>query len=329
MDRRNRNNVTDSEEQEAVMVRYLLGQSPEEERAQVEERYFSDGAYFDQLLALEDSLIDDFVTGRMPAEQLSAFRESLSGRQDDIGFTRALFQSVTQKKLDRPAPEHALRLPTPQRPVVGSTRSFLFWAALIAALVIVAIGLALFLRNQMLQNRVSETEAQLVRLHEEKDAAERELSQARSQSESSARELEIERNKRIDGESSLQKKGRAGSPNVSSDFRTIVLGSAFKLRGATGATREVRVSENVRWLRLVVSVEVYGKYESYRISIKRAGESELFDSGSLTPPGGLHKLAITVPATNLTPGDYIVTMYGERPAAARTELEQYSFRITD
>ena len=91
----------------------------------------------------------------------------------------------------------------------------------------------------------------------------------------------------------------------------------------------VRVSENVRWLRFVVAVEVYGKYESYRISMKRAGEREFFESGSLKPPGGSHKLAVTVPATNLRPGDYIVTMYGERLATARTELEQYSFRITD
>ena len=327
MGRRNLNNVTGSKEQDAVMVRYILGQSPEEERAQVEERYFSDGEYFDQLLALEDSLVDDFVAGRMPAEQLVAFKESLSGREADIRFSRALFRAVTKKKPDQP--ELALRKPTPQGPVVGSTSSFLSRAASIAALVILAIGLALFLRNQTLQNRVFETEAKLARLNEEKDTAERELSQARAQSESSALELEIERNKRIEGENSLQRKGRAESLNVSSDFRMIVLGSAFITRGATGKTREVRVSENVRWLRLVVAVEVYGKYESYRLSMKRAGEREFFESGSLKPPGGSHKLAVTVPATNLRPGDYIVTMYGERLATARTELEQYSFRITD
>jgi anti-sigma factor RsiW len=327
MDRRNRNNVTDSKEQEAVMVRYLLGQSPEKERDEVEERYFSDGGYFDRLLALEDSLIDDFVSGRMPAEQLDAFRESLSVRQDDVRFTRALVQAVTKKKSDQPAPDHALRLPAPQRTRFAQTRSFLL-AASIAALIVLAIGLALLWRYQTLKNSLFEVETNLVRLKGEKEAAERDLAQARSQRESSAQEVEIERNKRIDAESSLQKQGRPESPNVSSDFRTIVLGSVFIPRGATGAIKEVRVSENARWLRLVVPVEGYGKYQSHRISMKRAGEGELFDSESLKPPGGSRKLAFTVPATNLRPGDYIVTLYGERPAAARTELEQYSFRIT-
>ncbi|MGH9428628.1 MAG: hypothetical protein ACRD2L_20250, partial [Terriglobia bacterium] len=97
------------------MVRYLLGQSPEEERDQVEERYFSDNEYFDQLLALEGSLIDDFLSGRMPAGQLSSFQESWSGRQDDLHFSRALFRAVTQKKLDHPSREPERRSSAPAR----------------------------------------------------------------------------------------------------------------------------------------------------------------------------------------------------------------------
>lgn len=331
MDRLNRNNVTGGDEQEAVMVRYLLGQSPEEERDRVEERYFSDGEYFDQLLALEDSLIDDFVSGRMPAEQLRAFKEEcLSSRQDDVRFTRALFEAVTKKKPDQPVPKQTLTLPVrqQQQPMFARARSSVLVAS-IAALIILAICLALFSRNQTLRNTLSETEAELVRLREANDAAQRELSQALSQRESSARELEIERNKRIDAESSLQKQGRPESPNVPSDFMTIVLGSAFIPRGSTGATREVRISDDVRWLRLVVSLEAFRMYDSYRISMKRAGEKELFESASVKPSGSSHKLAITVPATNLRQGDYLVTLYGERSAAARTELEQYSLRITD
>lgn len=88
--------MTDSDEQEA-MVRYLMGQSAEGERARVEERFFSDGAYFDQLLALEDSLIDDFVSGRMPAEQVNSFQGSLSLRQEEVRFIRSLFHAVTKK----------------------------------------------------------------------------------------------------------------------------------------------------------------------------------------------------------------------------------------
>lgn len=329
MDRRNRNNVTDSDEQEAVMVRYLLGQSPEDERAQVEERYFSDGEYFDRLLALEDSLIDDFVTGRMRAEHLGAFQKSLSGRQDDVRFSRALCQAATKKKLDPTAPEPSSRLSSPRRRMFAQTSSLRLGAS-IAALVAITFGLALFWNYRALKNRFSEAEAQLVRLEGQMEAAERDLAQARSQRELSAREVEIERNKRIDAESALQKQGRPDSPNILSDFRTIVLGSALAPRGATGSIREVRMPENVRWLRLVVAPEkTDGGFQSFRVAMKRAGEKDLFESESLKLSHGSRKLAVTVPAANLRPGDYIVTVYGERPGAQPTELEQHSFRITE
>ena len=327
MDRCNQNNVTDSDEQEAVMVRYLLGQSPEEERSQVEERYFSDTGYFDQLLALEDSLIDDFVGGRMPADQLSAFKNSELIRQDDIRFSRALFQAATKKKLDQPVLRPERRSPLALRLLFAQTRPFLL-AVSIATLVLFVLSIVLLLRNKTLQNRLSETEAQLGTLEQEKEAAELETSRALSQSESSARELEIEHQRRIDAESLLQRQERPESPNMSSDLMTIVLSAAFTSRGGTGATREVRISANARWLRFEIPVKAYGVYESYRVTINLAGQRTLFESGSLKPTGVSHKLTVTVPATSVRLGDYIVTLYGERSDTAPAELEEYSFRIT-
>jgi hypothetical protein len=327
MDRCNQNNVTDSDEQEAIMVRYLLGQSPEEERSHVEERYFSDGAYFDQLLALEDSLIDDFVSGRMPADQLNAFKESESIRQHDIRFSRALFHAAIKKKLDQPAPEPEHRLPLLQRLPFVQTRRFLL-AVSTGAIVLVVLSGALFLRNKTLQNRLTETEAQLGSLKEEKEAAEHEASRALSQTESSARELEIEHNKRIDAENLLQRQGRRGLPRVSSDLMTIVLGAAFTSRGATGAIREAHIPENVRSLRFEIPAKGYGAFDSYHVSIKLAGQGEVFARGSLKRTGVSRQLTVTVPSANLPPGDYILTLSGESAAAPPAELEQYSFRIT-
>lgn len=326
MGKRNFNNVTDTGEQEAAMVRYLLGQSPKEERAQVEERYFSDGEYFDQLLALEDSLIDDFVTGRMPAEQLAAFKESLSGRDDDIRFSGALFRAVTKKKLDQPAPQREPRLPAKRQPLFAPQRSFRLGIS-VAALALIGLGLFFFLRSQTLQTRLSETEAQLEASIKAKESAEQELNQTRSQSESSERELAIERDKRIDAENSLKEQGRTKSPNGSSDFKTIVLSASFISRGAASETREVRISEKVRWLRFEMPVKGYGEYESLRISIKLVGGREVLSRGPLTPTMKSSRLSVTVPAADLGPGDYIVTLYGERLGATRTELERYPFRI--
>ena len=320
-------NVTVEDKQEALMVRYLLGLATKKERTQVEERYFSESEYLDQLLAVEDSLIDDFVTGRMPVEQRSAFKEAFRLRKEDVRFARALIQGVTQKKLDQPTLDPERRLHAPPHPLFARTRSFRL-AVSIAAVALIALSIVLFLRNQSLQNRLSETENQLASLKKEKEVMQQELSEARSQRESSARELEVERNRRIDAGNTLQNQERSESPNKSSDLKTVVLGATFISRGATGPTREVRLSDNVRRLQFVVPVKGYGGYGSYSISIKLAGQPELLERGSLKPNPVSRELALTVPATNLRPGDYILTLFGERPGAPPTELERYSFRIT-
>src|SRR6185369_2447564 len=122
------------------MVRYLLGLSTEEERTQVEERYFSDSEYFDQMLAVEDSLIDDYVTGRMPRERQRAFRDSFSLRGEDIRFSQALVRSVTKERPDtqktvRPKRRLSLR----QASLFKLSSRWLVYGFLTASLILLAV----------------------------------------------------------------------------------------------------------------------------------------------------------------------------------------------
>jgi hypothetical protein len=317
--------VTDSDEQEAVMVRYLLGLSTEEERAYVEERYFSDGEYFDHLLAVEDSLIDDFVTGRMPADRRTAFRESFALRHDDIRFAASLFQATTKKKLDAelaPEPKHQMR---GRKWMPFASPRLAALAVSIVALVLLIMSITLFFINKSIRNKLFQSETGLAEL---KEATQEQLNRERRQRELSERELETERNKRIEAESLLQKRAPAFLPNEASDFKKIILGAAFLSRGARGTAREIRLPDNVRWVRFEIPVKTHGEYESYRVSIKLAGERVIFERGSLRLTGTSSNLVVTVPASELRQGDYIITLVGARASGAPPdELEQYSLRI--
>ena len=67
--------MTDAFNNEDVLVRYLLGQLSEEEQEQIEEQYIGDGDFLDQLLVVEDDLIDDYVTGSLPAQDRLHFEQ--------------------------------------------------------------------------------------------------------------------------------------------------------------------------------------------------------------------------------------------------------------
>ena len=55
---------SDIKELEAIR-QYLLGQLPTEESSQIEERLFTDGAFYEELLIAEDELVDDYLAGEL------------------------------------------------------------------------------------------------------------------------------------------------------------------------------------------------------------------------------------------------------------------------
>lgn len=165
------------------------------------------GEYFDQMLALEDSLIDDLSNRPDASRSATRISEVLLARAEDVRFTRALIEGITKKRLDGPA--------VAERPVLARQTALSEFVSIvlgtrfglgvaIAALLLLALSAALFFRNQSLRNQLLHSEAQLNQCKEQSEAVREQLRQERSERESTARELETERNKRIEAESRLQ-----------------------------------------------------------------------------------------------------------------------------
>jgi hypothetical protein len=87
------------------LTAYLLGRlSPEEEEA-VETEYLGSTDAYDRLQVAEDDLIDAYVGGHLPAEDVRRFEEHFlvsPARRERVAFAQALRQRVMQKA-ERPA----------------------------------------------------------------------------------------------------------------------------------------------------------------------------------------------------------------------------------
>src|SRR5690349_8338982 len=59
-------------------MRYLLGTLSEEERAQLEERYFSDDAEFEEIEVAEGELVDRYVRDELPQSDRERFEQILA-----------------------------------------------------------------------------------------------------------------------------------------------------------------------------------------------------------------------------------------------------------
>ena len=86
---------------DGVMMRYLLGDVSDEERVQLEERYFVDDGVFEQLSALEDELIDDYIRGELAESQRKQFElhflTSVERRQK-LAFAESFAQYLSDRK---------------------------------------------------------------------------------------------------------------------------------------------------------------------------------------------------------------------------------------
>lgn len=151
-----------SDENTAQTLRqYLLGTLPEAARQPVEERLLTDRPFFEELLAAEDELIDEYLAGTLSPAAIESFTGHFlqsDERQSKLQFARAFRRYVAAHApvaAAEPAPEPELDSPlmpgpTPVPPPAAdrwSLRAFFSrhnpgWAfALVAALLVVVAGI--------------------------------------------------------------------------------------------------------------------------------------------------------------------------------------------
>jgi hypothetical protein len=190
-------------------------------------------------------------------------------------------------------------------------------------MVLLIAGVALFFANRSLRNALFQSETRVAELQR---AADERLESELRRRESSERELEAERNRRIEAESELEKRTQALSSGQTPDFLTVVLRPVLSSRGGAGTLKEIRLGENVRWIRFEISARLYRDYESYAISIKLDGQIVLERPALKSNASG--NLTFNIAASTLTPGDYLLVLSGRRNAGeAAEELDKYPLRI--
>src|ERR1700691_1855777 len=123
-------------EEYRTLVRYFLGELPENERESVEERYMLDEAYAEQRDEVEMDLVDAYVGGTLtPLERRHFEQHYLVTRERREGVKAAYLSRVYRERIAQPA----ARAPA-ARNILFFPRRFRIPAAAAAAIVVFAIG---------------------------------------------------------------------------------------------------------------------------------------------------------------------------------------------
>lgn len=291
--------MTEEFAERQMLVNYLLGKLPEPERLQVAERYFTDEAFFDQLLAVEDDLLEQFARGQLAADErrdFAAYLQKLPDGRHRLAVTRALVQAAPLSA--QPAAE-----PARWRVWFATPPQLALQFSLIAGLVVAGGGLAwLLLNSQQLRRENQQLRHELSQLNAGQTSLQRQLAEQRS----GAEQLRDE----------LARAQQSTDQQAQELARLQALPASLVALTFTAAAREaaqpdtITIRPHTKAIALNVPVASGEKFSRWQARLQTTdGRSVLLqEQRSFRAARALPKLAFRLAASRLTAGSYKLTV---------------------
>jgi len=305
------------------LVRYLLGDLPQEEAERMDEQSVTDEEFAWRVTAVENDLVDAYVRGELAGPQLALFEShylASPNRRQKVSFARAILKS--EGKL-RPAGAKAGAVsPAALAASVSAKRSIwsmftrpalrLQWGFAGAALAMTLVAGTLLFEVNHLRNQVTGMESERAALDKRQQETEKQLGEQRAVN--SQTQSELERLRKTQGASDI--------------VESIAVLLMPQTRGA-GQPVAISVPGGAAGIpaRLELESDDYGEYQ---VTLKDpATDHGLWHSARLkvAAKGKNRLLSISLPASLLKQQTYILEVSGISSKGAASLIDSYVFRV--
>ena len=320
-----------------LIVRFLLGDLPERKRLKLEERIFKEDAFYEEVLAIQEELADDYVHKGLSASQTRRFESHFL--QSPLRRERFQFAAALSRALDDGISRSTLQARDSGR---RSLRSSLVLASVgwqrlaVAASIAMAllIGISwLALNNRRLNRDVDRASAERDELRRqadlnreeatlqarmlEQEIAELRASGTRMQKQLQQKEQELE---------ALQRAARESKTPLAS-LATFILTPG--LTRGTDEPEKLMLGGGVQTVRLQLNLEREESFKSYVAEIRTARGNLVWSQSALEALKTGYGLAVpvTIPASRLPIGEYEISLKGTS-ASGKLESVGYFYFIS-
>jgi hypothetical protein len=302
-----------------MFERYLLGELSEEERTELERRFFADDELFEELSAADLDLIDAYARKELSPGKHEAFERNLlssATRRRKVAAARAL-----ETVIARQAGSSGARLPVARE---GGESAWRAWSAgwrAAAAILLVLGGAWVAVESFRLQSERREFASVRTALERRVQQLEQQAAAQRTRFEKLAEE--VERSRGQTGQTEPEVAGRrTAKPRTASFVLTAGL-----LRGLSDSNRLV-IPPAVDSVLLQLGLEA-NEYGSYDAVLQRVGGAQTWRQGRLklvsSKAGTFIKLKLA--GDLLTPGDYILRLRGVNADGHLEPVGEYSLKV--
>lgn len=309
------------------MIRYLLGELNEGERIEFEDVCFANDQHFEELLAVEVELTDDYVRGDLVGLRRERFEKQLlktAEGPDDVEFARII--AVTPA----PTPRAAVMVDRDRSDWRSSfawihSRGRAFQVAL-ATLALVFVGLALWLIWSSPQPH--STPQQAVQNGVPENAKPQESPPAPTQSPSPAPSLGEQRA----GATPERSQRDPGNVNGAPEHEGHAIISLLVVPGfdrSAGGANDLVIPKQARTVRLQLALE-NNNYQSYGAVLRSVEGKEILNrrglKGRSTRSG--NTVTLEFPAGSFPQGDFILTLSGTTSRGEVEDVHKYFLSVS-
>jgi TolA-binding protein len=323
-----------------IIVRYLLGDLPEGEQCEIEDRAFQDPQTLQQILSIENDLIDEYVRGELSDSSRRKFEGRFLAspeRQKKVAFAKALTtvlpETAVIEKSNRPLvatqPPGLWNLLKTYLRGLNPAASFSLAAA---ALLFIAGSLWLVTDSIRLRGKVAQLQAEQQTQQRQQQTLEGELANERTRNDDLASRLQSEEQQRERNETLLreleqqrEEKEAAVKPTLSS-----ILSFAL-LPGTRGGSSRPKLTlpTEARLVRLQLGLEAGDEYKSYRVQLNSQTTPAVWSQSNLSARAarGGQVVVLNLPAKLLTTGQYELALTGITNDGRTEAVAYYNFDV--
>lgn len=331
--------MTDGPFSEEAIVRYLLGDLPEEEQVEIEDRAFQDRHCLERILAAESDLIDEYVRGELSDSRRLLFDSRFlasAERRKKVQFARALAGVLADSPASANASSPIAHRPQPLlwEPLVGFFRALrpALRLSLAGAAVLIVIGASLAIVETIrLRGQLARFQAEQQSRQRDQQILEDRLSGERARSEDLSNRLQSEQQQRQRSEELIRELEHQQREIAVQPAQPTVLSLAL-LPGVPrsgSAQPKLVMLQSTRLVRLQIGIDPGDEYASFRVELHTRAEQTIWtrDNLSLRTRHGARSVTLNLPASRLGAGQYEVALKGVPRGGEPVDLGYYYFEV--
>ncbi|HTG85904.1 MAG TPA: hypothetical protein VL907_02675 [Pyrinomonadaceae bacterium] len=325
---------------EKLINRYLLGELPEEQQVEIEDRAFSDQEFMAIITAAENDLIDEYVREQMSAADQGRFESRFlasESRRKRVEFARALTQLLDETRVTERETRKVSAAPVSWREALAAFFNGLNPVgrlALTAATLLILVGGAwLITQTLTLRSQLNQLQAQRSSQQNNQQTLEQQVESERRRNDELSAQLNQEKQQRAQSDESLRQLSESvkqqQQPNEAP--RSIIASLALLPGISRGATTQPKLilPPNASVARLQIGIEPEEDYQSFGVELRTANGRPVWMRDALTARSsrGGRSVRLTLPASALLPGEYELRLKGVPKSGPPEDVAFYYFEV--